>query len=471
MKSLNLFSYIPENFFNVLSGKYKSVYADLLYEIYKIYRETIYLIDKELIIDLFCDIIEDYSKLITDDEELVEYKTLREKANYFFRKFRDYGWLTEEQMMNHTWKVSIPDYSLRILETFVKITSGHQEEFRGRILSVYQNLQGDEKGSYIALEQAYENTLVVTNGLKRLNNSIKQYTQKLLDEQDIKEVLHQFFNEFESKIIGTYYYHLKSSDHVSKYRTSILKSVQVWQFDYKKVEEEANIMVKDQRFSNLKDSEDQLYMWLDTIERSFTQMDDILNEIDNRIKMYSRAAEQQIKLHIKNTNGLADKLSKALIHVANELRDNHDHLALDNQFNEQINLFSQEFIDENSWKLPSRTKPKQNSANVEITEIDDEEKQKELNKVLKKINKGKSIKSINQFVEQTLQTKEEMKLTELPLQIDEDWLHLIYIIIYSSSSDANYSMSASDDCNRVEVNGGIIPNKVIRKKVNTIWNG
>lgn len=141
-----LFSHIPDGFFSVLNGKYKQVYVEILQEIYVLYQESISLIDKEILIDLLCDVMEQHSHLLDYDEEFLDFRTSREKANYFFRKLRDAKWVTEEQMMDYSWKVSVPDYALSM---FDRITKGHQEEYRGRILSVFQHLHGEEKESYI----------------------------------------------------------------------------------------------------------------------------------------------------------------------------------------------------------------------------------------------------------------------------------------------------------------------------------
>ncbi|WP_006524388.1 Wadjet anti-phage system protein JetA family protein [Desulfoscipio gibsoniae] len=153
---LGLFSYIPQNLFSVLSGQLRHVHADLLLLVYEQYRKTIYTIDREIIIDLFTEYLETSSEKIiisAETEELLEQHNNRERAFHFLRKFIETEWLIQEQHFDLTFKISLPDYSLRLLETINKIMNGYQMEFRGHVLSIYQNMTSEECHSFVALHQ------------------------------------------------------------------------------------------------------------------------------------------------------------------------------------------------------------------------------------------------------------------------------------------------------------------------------
>jgi len=119
----------------------------------------------------------DFINLFNADAALPA-QSVRERANLLFRKLADAGWFVQEQHYDYTFKVSVPDYALAMLETLEKICSGYRMEFRGRVLSIYQNLTGEEGLSYVALQQAAEYTAELIDGLKRLGHSIKGYTEK-----------------------------------------------------------------------------------------------------------------------------------------------------------------------------------------------------------------------------------------------------------------------------------------------------
>ncbi|CAH2716700.1 hypothetical protein BACCIP111895_03888 [Neobacillus rhizosphaerae] len=461
-----LFSHIPDGFFSILNGKYKQVYVEILQEIYVLYQESISLIDKDILVDLLCDVMEQHSNLFDHDEEFLDFRTSREKANYFFRKLRDAKWVAEEQMMDYTWKVSVPDYALSILRTFEQITNGHQEEYRGRILSVFQHLYGEEKESYISLQQAYENTVMIINGLKQLNYSIKQHTEALLVESDLHKVLNSFFFDFEEKVLGAYYYRLKSSDHVSKYRVRVLEAVQKWQFDHERIRQQSELLIQDQVFRELHQAENRIYSWLETIEKSFSQMDEILNEIDNRVKLYSRAAEQQIKYHIRYTSGLEEKLNTILLEIAQNIQATSPSDYIKDGVNELISIFSQEFLDSNSWKIPYQSKPKQRSSLVEKGEVSETDKKNEIEKILKRSNQGKTVEQINDFLLRQGKGKSIIPMETLPTEKEGDWLSLIYAIVYSQSKKAMFELSERNEAGKrtIKVGKVTIPHRSFIRK-------
>jgi uncharacterized protein (DUF2164 family) len=464
MNITTLFSYIPDGFFSIVNGKYKQLYIELLQEIYGLYQDSISLMDKDILIDLFCDVVEQQKLLLEDDEELLDFKTSREKANYFFRKLRDAKWVIEEQMMDYTWKVAVPDYALTMLYTFERITSGYQEEYRGRILSVYQHLHGEGKESYISLKQAYENTTMIVTGLKQLNYSIKQHTEKLLEQTDVYDVLHEFFFDFEEKILGTYYYRLKSSDHVSKYRVKILEAIQNWQFDHKRILNQSEQLLIDQVFKELHQAENQIFSWLDTIEKSFNQMDELLNEIDNRVKLYTRAAEQRIKFYIRNTSGVEEKVNDILIDISHKIQETSPTKIVNQVINNLLPLYRQRFLDEKSWKLPYQAKPKQKPSEVDNTKVDGVEKKNKINKMIQKSKQGKTVEQINQYLYSKSNGKREIPIEELPLTTDDDWLSLIYALIFTESKKSIYGLSKRENEERVKHQGITVPKRSFVRK-------
>lgn len=173
----NLFGHIPGNLFSVLAGPLKEVHAGLLMLVYKQYQKTIYTLNKDVLIDLFCEYLESLDEkswvAVKEEDEYRELaRNVRERANHFLRKLTDAGWLIQEQYYDYSFKITVPDYSLALLEAFNKTCTGYRMEFKGRILSIYQNLTGDDGLSYVALHQSAEDTLELINGLKSLNHSL-----------------------------------------------------------------------------------------------------------------------------------------------------------------------------------------------------------------------------------------------------------------------------------------------------------
>ncbi|MBS4031231.1 MAG: hypothetical protein KGZ63_07425 [Clostridiales bacterium] len=186
MTNQNLFDHIPGNLFSILAGPLKEVHAGLLMLVYDQYRKTIYTLNKDVLIDLFCEYLESLDEeawfAVEEEEEYKELaRNVRERSNQLLRKLVDAGWLMQEQSFDYSFKMTVPDYALALLETFHKTSTGYRMEFKGRVFSIYQNLTGDEGMSYIALQQSAEATLELKNGLTSLNHSIRRYTEKLLE--------------------------------------------------------------------------------------------------------------------------------------------------------------------------------------------------------------------------------------------------------------------------------------------------
>ncbi|SOC24091.1 hypothetical protein SAMN05880501_11691 [Ureibacillus xyleni] len=464
MDTYKLFMHIPENFFSILSGKLKELHTDLLFLIYEQYKKSIFVIDRDVIVDLFIEYFETHDMEYADEEDN-NLRDAKERAFHYISKFNHHGWITQEHYLDYSVKISIPDYSIKMLETFHKISTGYQMEFSGHVLSIYQNLMGEEGQTYVAIHQAYQTTKELTDGLKGLNHNIKKYTEKLLDVDDIKEILKQIFDEYELKVLGSHYYRLKSSDHISKYRTKIIKKVRDFSFNHVLVAEQARLMAKDKFSPDISTAESEIFEWLDAIERSFGMMDEILGEIDSRNQKYHRVATQRVKMKVGQTQNFSSKINKILLYLSEQIKENGDRKLIDEEFSSQIQLFKQESLEESSYKYPSQARPKINPTAVQMPIINTDIKQKKMDKFKERLKEEKTIKDINSYVNKVMQDKRELTLSEFPMDNKEEWVNLIYSILYSKSKKANYSLSKPDKLNRVtETEQGIVPNqKIIRK--------
>ena len=309
-----LFAHIPENLFSVFTGPLKELHADLLFLVYDLYQRSIYTLPKETIIDLFCEYLETAAiQDWPDEEEDLEpdrstlslaaggAPPIRHRANLLFRKLNEAGWLDQEQHPDYSIRVSLPDHALALLDTLDKIRKGYRMEYRGRVLSIYQNLTGEEGLSYVALQQAHEATAELINGLKSLSHSIKKYTAELLEVKAPRDILSHIFDQYFSEVLGDQYYRLKTSEHISKYRTGIITRVKEWQFNRPGIAAQARLMVEEKQAAESLQAENLIYNWLEYIEESFGSMDEILEEIDRRNVQYARAAVEKLRFQLRHT--------------------------------------------------------------------------------------------------------------------------------------------------------------------------
>ena len=450
----NLFNFIPENLFSVLAGPLKELHAALLLLIYDQYCRTIYTLPRETILDLFCEYLETVNEpqdWPEDEWERQSVYSTRDRASQLLRKFMDTKWIVQEQHYDYTFKISLPDYALFLLETMDKIRTGYRMEFRGRVLSVYQNLTGEESMTYIALQQARESTSELIKGLTSLNHSIKKYTEKLLEFKDPHAIISQIFDEYQTKILGEQYYRLKTSEHISKYRTGILSRVKEWQTNRAEIISQAARMVEEKQVESRIEGENMIYGWLDYIEDSFMSMDEILEEIDRRNSQYARSAVEKLRFQLQQGRGVEQQLVMLLRGLARQARQKGEQEETSGEVARVIRLFRQQVADEQSIKIPSREKKIHAPQLLQLVEIERELRDSKLERFRQRVREEITLDEINRYVEILLHERETLPLSEIPLQTREHWVRLIYILLYSRSRRAGFALSGE--------RGGTVPLK------------
>ncbi len=478
----NIFNHIPENLFSILAGPLKDLHAGLLFLIFDQYQRTIYTIPRETVIDLFCEYLETAGPAAGwPAGELAELETVgdnldpppsslpqdgRERASHFLRKFIDAQWVIQEQHHDYSLNITLPDYSLYLLETLNKIRTGYRMEFRGRVLSVYQNLTGEDSLSYIALQQAHESTAELIKGLTSLNHSIKKYTEKLLEMEKPRDIISQIFDEYQTKILGEQYYRLKTSEHISKYRTGILGRVKEWQVNRPEIINQAERMITEKQAATRTEAENMIYGWLETIEESFTGMDDILAEIDRRNSQYARSAVEKLRFQMQQGRGIEQQLVTLLRYLARRAREDGEQEELPGRVERSLRLFRQQAADELSVKMPARGKKVHAPQPFRVTEIDRAVRAGKLKRFRERVDQEITIDEINRYVTgELLRDRDSIPLSASPLRTREQWVKLIYILLYSRSRRVKFKLSGPRS-KTVRLAGGKIelPALILKRK-------
>lgn len=236
-----------------------------------------------------------------------------------------------------------------------------------------------------------------------------------MEAEDVKQILEQIFDEYEVKVLGAQYYRLKTSEHVSKYRTRIIEAVSDWQYNKPLISEQARLMVQEKQVNSDIEGENQIYEWLDVIERSFEHMDEILEEIDTRNRQYARAASQQVRFHLLQSGSMEGKLNMVLTYLADQIRNIGEKAETDDEINQVVEVFKQSIIDEKSVRLPVGAVKKHKPKPMKRRELDPEVKKKQLDKFRQRVSDEVTINQINKYVLAVLDTKDKLHLSEMPL--------------------------------------------------------
>jgi len=462
-----LFDVIPENLFSIFAGSLKELHAGLLFLVYDQYRRTIYTLPRETVIDLFCEYLEsaESQQWPEDEEGQIPVQSVRDRANLLLRKFLETKWLIQEQGSDYSFRISLPDYALLLLEALDKIRTGYRMEFRGRILSIHQILTGEEGMSYVALQQAAEYTRELVDGLKRLSHSIKAYTEKLLEKSDPREIISHIFDEYHVEVLGEQYYRLKTSEHVSKYRSGILARVKEWQASRPEIMSQAARMVQERQAPDRLTGENTIYDWLEYIEDSFTRMDELLEEIDRRNAQYARSAVERLRFQLQQGRGAEQQIIAILRYLAARARATGERDESPPEVERVVRLFTVRTVDEFSIKSPSRARREHLPRPIESVEIDQATRKGKLEQFRRRVREEITVEEINRYVAELIPENGMLPLSELPLGTREDWVRLIYIILYSRSRRARYVLAGERGRTVLSHNGTAeVPALILRRK-------
>lgn len=474
----NLFSIISEDFFKPLTGKYKREYSDCIQLLFNTFKpEITYGIDREIAAAVLEDYFEDMPynmsndtavsqlmsngtkapQLMTFDEDDIELKDARSKANIIIRELKNCGWLEYEQAENHHITIVLNEYAIPIIESFNKIIKEEETEYQSIISQIHSTLQNTElfKRPYeLILKGVKDNTERLISELKRLNASIKRHMDKQTNQMNASEILEHFFT-YHKEIGSKAYLRMKTSDNISYFRNSIIDRLENMISDA----ELLNAAVKGYMEIEQEEDEtaafDQVISIIREITNSFFRLDDIIKEIDKKHAKYQRNAVMRAKFLLSTGNNMEGKLSVILNQIAKELNASETAGLYEEVEDELWNIFQiypQKFMDNESLKVMPAVKEESI-----IDEIDDgfvlsaEERKLHQEAIRLKNLRRFSRKNVNQFVENLLKEKDRIKASAIPIHERRDMLRIIYINLYSGNRSNSYYIERGS--HKVNING------------------
>lgn len=129
-------------------------------------------------------------------EEAVEGKNSRDKANWMIRKLEYYGWIEIDTDKSYVQRVSFKEYDVKIIRTLIDIAEGKQIEYQGYIYTIYSMVRSNTENHGIVLMSIVENADMLITGLKNLNSSIKHYIDELTKYKTPAEIMDVLFNDY-----------------------------------------------------------------------------------------------------------------------------------------------------------------------------------------------------------------------------------------------------------------------------------
>jgi len=402
-------------------------------------------VEREVLVDELQYYFEQLNAADMEEEEFLEVDS-RGKANLMLRKLEYYGWIEIETDKSYIQRVNFMEYAVQLIKTLMEIADGKQVEYQGYIYTIYSLVRGSTDNPGVVLIQILENTDLLITGLKNLNSNIKHYIDELTKHSTVAEIMDALFNDYITNIVDKAYHRLLTSDNVSKFRPEIIERLESKSKNNSYIEKSAK------EIANLKEvtaeeARELVYRYLHEVIEAFRNMDDILNEINQKNAQYQRAAINRAKFLLAGSEDIRGQLKEILLGI-NEVI-NREQMDLGGiyevQFLEElIRIYSCGFLDSNSFYSPVEGKKEFIPQEIFDYEPDSEMRQAKLKKMVEKMQNILSPEKINCYIEEQLGEKEVMLATELPLSCAEDFVKIIYTRLYGQRKNMHYRIELEE---------------------------
>ncbi|MDY0023595.1 MAG: DUF5716 family protein [Candidatus Izemoplasmatales bacterium] len=357
---MNIFDIVPKQFFSVLSSKNQRVYVSCILELFKVYEQgSILGIDKSIarqaIID-YLDINPLEEELEEETEEEETLLTNRDRANQILRRLEECEWIDIDVNNDYEEILNFRDYSITVIEALKEIgddsyygEDNEVHEFRGYIFTVYTLLSNDHGEYALTLDQVYKNTIAFVREIRKLDSRLKFYIRQIVENNEIKDLIHLLVN-YKVELVDHAYRRLKTSDNINKYRVDIVKRLEEYQTDPLVME----LISKEYLVKNHNDPDIAMMKAnkkIDDIIDIYNSISYIIDEIDNKNKIYVNTTIAKIKFLLSDDENVITKLSRILSYTGNKIRKHQTAKAL-NDISPLFNINSYQQLSNKSVYTP-----------------------------------------------------------------------------------------------------------------------
>lgn len=447
-----MFHVLPGNFFVPLASPNKTVYWECICKLFSVMDYQLsFGIEREVVADELQYYFEQSAAAEIVEEDFAGADS-RGKANGILRKLEHYGWIEIETDKSYVQRVNFKEYAVRVMKTLLEIEDGKQIEYQGYIYTIYSLVRGNTDNPGVVLLQIMENTDLLITGLKNQNSNIKHYIDELTKHSTVAEIMDALFNDYITNIVDKAYHRLLTSDNVSKFRPEIIERLESRSKSRSYIEKAASELAGLQE-TDVDTARENVYRYLHEIIEAFRNMDDILNEINQKNTQYQRAAINRARFLLSGNEDIRGQLKELLLGINEVMNEEKMELGgiyeigfLDNL----VRIYSCGFLDESSLYSPIEGKKTFEPQQIINREPDSRLRQEKMRRMVEKMQKILSAEKIGRYVDECMGERKEMLATELPLSDAEDFVKIIYVRLYGQRKNMRYGVETGEE---KEVNG------------------
>ncbi|MBQ9157661.1 MAG: hypothetical protein IJ137_12895 [Eubacterium sp.] len=437
----NLFRFVPDNFFVPLAAPGRQVYWECILRIFRITGSQLsFGVERDILVEDLQYYFD--SEMAADFEDDVDNRSSdsRDRANLMLRRLENYGWITVEVDYSYIQRVNFRDYAIQLIRTLMNISGSGSAEYQGYIYTIY-NLVKSGGASGVALLQIADNTEALITALKSLNSNIKTYIDELTKHSTVSEILEALLNDYYSNVVDKAYHRLLTSDNVSKFRPEIIDRLEAHSRSTRYLNAASKEIAEIRELSG-EDAREEVLSMLHNVIRAFRQMDEILDEINRKNTKYQRAAINRARFLLSDSDDVQGQL-KDIISYMNE---NIQEFGMDlngiyemEELSCLIKLFSWNYLDMDSLYAPVEGKKSFQPQEMEMPEIDEEERKRKRQQMREKLDRILSQDKIDAWVLDQLAGRDSVMASDLLLS-DEHFIRLIYVRLYGTRKKMSYRL-------------------------------
>lgn len=458
-----MFRIVAENFFVPLASPNKIVYWECICKLFSCMEHGMsFGVERDVLVDELQYYFEQANAADVVEEEFSQADS-RGKANGILRRLEYYGWIEIETDKSYVQRVNFKEYSVRIIKTLLEIADGKQIEYQGYIYTIYSLVRSNTEHPGIVLMQILENTDYLITGLKNLNSNIKHYIDDLTKHSTVAEIMDALFNDYITNIVDKAYHRLLTSDNVSKFRPEIIERLESKSRSHVYIEK-ASKEIAEMQEVEIEEAKELVYRYLHEVIEAFRNMDDILNEINQKNTQYQRAAINRAKFLLAGNEDIRGQLKEILLGLNEEI--NREQMDLGGIYeveflDDLVRIFGSGMLDEKSFYSPIEGHKEFIPQTIISGEPDEVLRLEKLQKITEKLKRTLNPEKIENYVFECMEQKEEMLVSDFPLENIEDFVKIIYVRLYGQRKSVKYQIEMGQ---MVEKNGFRFKNFNIRRK-------
>jgi len=440
---LDLFQIIPTNFFNLLSGKNQNLYMNAVFEVFKAYEQgSILGMDRQIAQQVIIDYLEMHPQEEVDDLELDA--TNRDKANQILRRLEECEWIDIDVNNDYVEILNFRDYAITIIDALKAIGQdtmyGYEDEnheFRGYIFTAYSLLTNEHVEYAMVLDQVYKNTIAFVREIRKLDSRLKFYIRQIIERSEIKDLIHLLVN-YKVELVDQAYYRLKTSDNVNKYKLEIVKRLELFQQNPVIMELIAREYLPKAN-NNYELAKVKANKKIDDMIDIYNSLDWIIDEIDNKNKVYVNTTIAKIKFLLNDDVNVIGKLNRILKFTASSIKKRKYEQAL-KQMKPLFTLESRQILAQNSLFTPrgayAHAQPQYLQASTEVTPSNQLQEE-----FYKEFETTFSSDVIKKYLLAYFKTRPSIRASDILRNdmTDEAIMRLLYILIYAGD-ELDYSI-------------------------------